>query len=835
MKENRSIDKASKKIKHDIATYLNSLDEVFEQKQGKDFLVRHTKTIDEFVTLMFKTVLREFFGEYVPMYNTLPLTLVAMGSYGREELCVYSDIDLMFVYKEIRGYNIEPIIEMIIHFIWDCGLKVGHRVHRVEDILEASRQDITIKTAMIESRFVCGSKFLWIEVQGWLNSVRKEGVKTFLDEILAHIKARKERYPLTMEPNIKEGAGGLRDIHALLWISNVLRNTQKLSDLTPDIISEEMFKELRVALEFLYRLRLALHLQAHKRQDVLNLENIPFVAKRLGFKNRTSQSTQVALAKTTLKSLWSIKVISQIVIKKMVAPLMFDRGNISKLKKAYIEDGFYLCNGVLYTSMNRSAEPLHVMLKKFQKMQDIPMEFDISVIDYIKKTIIPAQNSSALYLTFSRFFHKRFLYQFLYAFYQASIFQVLLKPMKHTVNYPQFDGYHTYSVGIHSLKCVWRLENIEDIFIKSLFDDLCENGKSLLKLVVLMHDVGKGKKGDHSIIGARVFKEYAKKLNFSKEAIEMGDRLIRHHVLMSNVANRKDIYNEKVIFSFIAALKSAQTLKLLYILTYCDVSSVNKSAYSTFSSKLLRELYEVSLKAFSQDKLLGEASRRRKREKALFNNNEFATLSKEQQQKIMKISSNLFFLKYTSSQIISIASWAFATKDISYKLETQENLCITIICNQRINLSYILQKLSFLSVVQMEIFELFDNYKYFKIEFHEEMSEYDIKFTQNLILKSLQVSLSEPQKKPIIYKRDIKLDCKHSQTYAMLSLNTKDQKGLLAFVIYVFETFNLKISTAKIQTIKNRTRNIFLIEKHGILCDNSKEILDLLCLESKKV
>lgn len=820
--------------KQDIATYLNSLDKTFEKKQGKDFLFSHTKQIDIFVKLMFESVLGDLFKDDILVHNPLPLTLVAMGSYGREELCVYSDIDLMFVYEDVLDLDIESIIELIVQLVWDSGLKISHRVHRVDELLEASGQDITIKTAMIESRYLCGSKFLWIKIQEQFQRIRGYRRNFFLEEMRMLVQKRKKRYPLTMEPNIKEGAGGLRDAHTLFWIANVLHDVQKLSDFVPSVMNKREFKEFKSALEFLYRVRSALHLQAGKRQDVLNLDFIPNVARKLGFQDRALQSAQVALAKQTLQSLWSIKVISQICIKKITRSCFFNKANIVKLRKSYVEDGFYLYGGVLFTSYNRKPDCLHVMLRKFHKLEDRRVKFDISVINYIKNTKIPLKNSSDIYMIFSKFFQRKHLNQFLYAFYKGGILAALIKPMKHTINLPQFDGYHIYPVDIHSLRCVKKLENIEDIFVKSLFEDLCQNGKSLLKLTLLLHDIGKGRKGDHSRVGAKIFKHYAKKLSFSCEAIKMGDRLIRHHTLMSNVAYRQDIYSEKVIFSFIAALKTHQTLKLLYVLTYCDVSSVNESVYSVSNAKLLRELYEISSKAFSQDKLLGEASRRRRREKALLNNKDFKALSTIKQRKIMNISSNFFFLKYTSSKIVSIAKWAFEAKDISWKIETQKNLTFTIVSNQNINLSFILQKLSYLSVVHMEIFELFRHYKYFKIEFNEAVDEHDERLIEKLIMQSLSVTLKKPTLKPFIYLKDVKLNCTHSQTYALLSLKTKDQKGLLAYVIYVFEKFDLKISTAKIQTIKNRTRNMFLIEKQGILCDNSEKILSLLLSKKKK-
>jgi len=162
----------AKVLKADIATYFTTLDETFSTSDGKDFLVKHTRKIDKILRLIYKIALYGMFKSYQPMKNTLPLSMAALGSYGREQLCVHSDIDLLIVYRDMPGYNTKEIIEKIFYLIWDCGLKLGHRVHTVDELLEASRSDITIKTAILESRFIEGSHQLWTETQNVLNMIR---------------------------------------------------------------------------------------------------------------------------------------------------------------------------------------------------------------------------------------------------------------------------------------------------------------------------------------------------------------------------------------------------------------------------------------------------------------------------------------------------------------------------------------------------------------------------------------------------------------------------------------------------------------------------------------
>ncbi|MBE0496188.1 MAG: HD domain-containing protein [Campylobacterales bacterium] len=817
----------SKLIKQHIKTYLSSLDSLFEQTQGKDFLVKHTKSIDGFVKVIFKYTLRQYFGNYMPLYNALPITLVAMGSYGREELCVYSDIDLMIVYKDIKGYNIEPIITAMLYLAWDAGMKLGHRTHKVEELLDASGEDLTIKTAMLESRFLCGSKFLWMETERELFRIRRHDMRAYIEEKITTYRARGEQYPLTMEPNIKQGVGGLRDANTLYWVAQCLHGVTKLKDLVPRFLSEEEFRDLRMAQEFLFRLRSALHLSANKKQDTLNLELIPSVAQKLGFVDKRLQSAQMSLAKKTFESLWTLKITSQIYIKRLCAPLFCDLSNLSSLRAARFRKKLYMVEGTLYASFHKKPDTLKTILEMFLSLEDVPLGFDISFIHYLRQTPLKVHNSPAIYALFKRLFHRQHLNQFLYAFYKAGLLQDLIKPMRHAINLPQFDGYHIYPVDIHSLKCVWHLEHIQDPFIQALLDDLCGDGKALLRLVVLFHDIGKGRKGDHSEIGARLFKLYAQKLGFKEESIAMGVLLIRYHTYMSNVANREDIYNEKVILSFVSTLGDPKALCLLYILTYCDINGVSPTTYSTFTAKLLRELYDLALEAFPKDALVDEASRRRKKEKALAKNPSFMALSNATQRKILGIPSTFFFLKHKTHEIVSISSWALEIKDYDAHILNHQHLSISLVRTRPFNLGYFLSKVAYLDLAHMEIFKLFDGKKYFKIEFNE-VAE-DIGHISQLIDESFDMSKRTTLKQPIILEDELAFDCEHSSTYAQLSLKAKDQQGLMAYIISVFDEWGLDISSAKIQTIKHRARNLFLIEKQGKLCDNKEKIIALLC------
>ena len=824
--------KISKVIKEYIGNYLHSLDEIFVRNQGKDFLVKHTKTLDSFVNIIYKYALRKYFGNYIPFINAIPITLVAMGSYGREELCVYSDIDLMIVYKEIKGYNIEPIIEDILMLAWDAGMKLGHRTHRVDELFSASNEDLSIKTAMLESRFLCGSKILWIETQNELEKIRNYKKKETVLAILDNYKKRIKENSLKMEPNIKESEGGLRDANTLFWLCKIIFNIEKLKDLSDFLLSEREYKEFRSALEFLYRIRSATHLCAKKKQDTLNLEFIPDVARKLGFKDKVLKSAQMQLSHKTLQSMNILNITSKIFIKKVTSPILADMKNITKLRKSRIVPHIYVCNNIVYASSHKYINTLDDVLIQLHTFSKKNIKFDISYVNFIRFCLFPTHNSIKTYKLFKKLLFGSYIYEIFKTLDNASLLQQLAHPFKQVKFLAQFDGYHKYPVDKHTLRCIYHLENIKDDFISSLFENLSLEEKALMRLCVFFHDIGKGRRGNHSELGARIFKAYAKKLEFSPKAVNDGTLLIKLHTLMSNTASREDIYSERVVLSFVSKIKSINILNMLYILTYADINGVGGGVYTDFTANLLRELYNKALYSFSRKNLIDETSSRLRRERILKKSEKFQEFSPILQRKTLGINSNLFFLKYKSDQIIKIAKLTYNTNTFTYKIQTKPYLIIEVIKKEDFNIGYLLGKLSYLNLVHMEIYKLFDEKKYFKLEFNEIISDDDKYLVGELIENSFDMNKKTRLVKPIILKDEIDLDCEHSMSYAQIHIHTKDQKGLMAYVMSKFDEKGIDIAMAKIQTIKRKTRNLILIEKTLYLCENKDEIVEsLTCAE----
>ena len=343
----------SKAIKVSYKLYLNSLEESFKENQGKKFLIKHTKSIDGFLKIIYKYTIRKYFGDYSPMQNALPISLLALGSYGREQLCVYSDIDLMIVYKDIPGYNSKGIMESLLSMAWDSGFKLGHRVHEVSDLLEASRSDQTIKTAMIESRFIYGSKFIWMETQTQLTLIKKENQKEFIQTKLQEYEKRHNKYPIEMRANVKDGEGGIRDLNTVYWIGSVLHQASRVRDMVPQHIGEKEYAMMMTHMEFIYRLRAALHIVAKKKQDTLILELIPDVAKMFNLSQRK-------VAEKTYQALVEIETLAAIFIWRLSHELFQEKHtDITKVTQE-----LYIYKETLFSKTETTKVDLLTILEK---------------------------------------------------------------------------------------------------------------------------------------------------------------------------------------------------------------------------------------------------------------------------------------------------------------------------------------------------------------------------------------------------------------------------------------------------------------------------------------
>ena len=817
------------KIKEKFLDFKANLPKHFQKNQGRNFANFLAKEYDDFIKSYLNETMREFFDDFVPQNDSFAFSVLATGKYAQTLLSANSELEILLVYKNLKGYNIKNFLKEFSEILSSSGINFYIKSVEIDEIFTNYKDDLKFKSETSQVRYICGSKSLYRLVKSEIVKLKEFDKKAFLNYHLKAFLPFSSISYLAQEPNLKSGFGGIDEIYHLNCILNCLDSDISVRSQALKVMNEKEIASFNLNVDFLLSLLTTLNLT--QNSDTFSASSVEITTNFMQTKSKKLQDNESVISQKMLSSMNNVAIYSRFIVASLCRPFFKSELNFDQRKFARLKNGFYEINGVIYVPLHKKPALIENLITELLELKDVDYKFDISAIFYIKRAIITKSGLERAISEFKKIFLRKNSYAILKSLLDAQMIQILIKPMEHISQLAQYDGYHEFTVDEHSILSVKFLENIKDKFIKNLYTELCLEGKTMLKIVTLMHDVGKGLGKDHANIGANIFRAYANKLNLSQKAVNIGVILIKYHTLMSNVSNREDIYSQRVIFAFISKLGNKQVLKLLYILSYCVINATNERLYNAYTAKLLRELYEISLSAFSDENLLDEATRRVKKEQSIKRNSEFLVLEPSLQEKIFKITSNLVFIKYSASEIINLSKVADSLDATEIFINNSKNLSIQIYTKKSLNLSALLYEFAKFDLAYMEIFELFEKKFYIRLDFNQNVKKEELEITKNLALKSLNSEVLKEPLKPNINKDEINFELNHSKDYAKLSINAKDQRGLMAYVMSVFDRLHFQVTSARIQTVKNRTRNLFLIKKNERLESKGEEILNLLISE----
>ena len=817
------------KIKEKFLDFKANLPKHFQKNQGRKFANFLAKEYDDFIKSYLNETMRDFFDDFVPQNDSFAFSVLATGKYAQTLLSANSELEILLVYKNLKGYNIKNFLKEFSEILSSSGINFYIKSVEIDEIFINYKDDLKFKSETSQVRYICGSKSLYRLVKSEIVKLKEFDKKAFLNYHLKVFLPFSSISYLAQEPNLKSGFGGIDEIYHLNCILNCLDSDISVRSQALKVMNEKEIASFNLNVDFLLSLLTTLNLT--QNSDTFSASSVEITTNFMQTKSKKLQDNESVISQKMLSSMNNVAIYSRFIVASLCRPFFKSELNFDQRKFARLKNGFYEINGVIYVPLHKKPALIENLIAELLELKDVDYKFDISAIFYIKRAIITKSGLERAISELKKIFLRKNSYAILKSLLDAQMIQILIKPMEHISQLAQYDGYHEFTVDEHSILSVKFLENIKDKFIKNLYTELCLEGKTMLKIVTLMHDVGKGLGKDHANIGANIFRAYANKLNLSQKAVNIGVILIKYHTLMSNVSNREDIYSQRVIFAFISKLGDKQVLKLLYILSYCVINATNERLYNAYTAKLLRELYEISLSAFSDENLLDEATRRVKKEQSIKRNSEFLALELSLQEKIFKITSNLVFIKYSASEIINLSKVADSLDAIEIFINNSKNLSIQIYTKKSLNLSALLYEFAKFDLAYMEIFELFEKKFYIRLDFNQNVKKEELENTKNLALKSLNSEVLKEPLKPNINKDEINFELNHSKDYAKLSINAKDQRGLMAYVMSVFDRLHFQVTSARIQTVKNRTRNLFLIEKNERLESKGEEILNLLISE----
>ena len=557
------------------------------QNSGLEVMFSHADELDyvlsEWMSFTYDIV---FAGQELP-----EISLVAVGGYGRKELAPYSDIDILFLLNDPDNEKAEEVVSFITSALWDTGLKVGASARTPADCITQALTDMSIRTNLLESRLVWGSRSLFDDFCFRYEQLRtSEGERDFVKSKLEERSARYRRMGSSkymLEPNVKEGRGGLRDLHLLFWLAKYLFNITQMPDLISlGILSPVACHKFLKAHRFLATVRCHLHILCGKAGDILTFDAQKKIARQMGYVDRTGQSA----AERFMTHYYLIcKTVGE--LSRQITVAITDALNGEPQLTFLPEKDFYLINDriAFKEHLHFNETPL-VLLQAFELKQQLQLSLNPQTLQLITdnaKLIRRVRKTPEARRMFFDILLSDNPENCLRLMAECGILGRLIPEFQNIVAQAQFDMYHVYTTDEHTLKAIGYLSEIPD--------DLKPQSKLALYMGTLLHDIGKGRGGDHAQKGAELAEKILADLNVEKDDAETIVWLIANHLIMSQTAFRRDIFDPKTIEDFVAVVQSPERLKLLYALTTADIKAVGPNVWNSFKEKLLKDLFTFAL------------------------------------------------------------------------------------------------------------------------------------------------------------------------------------------------------------------------------------------------
>ncbi len=580
---------------------------------GHEITGGHAFLVDQIVRLIHDHVVAHVF----PVANRSSgerLAIMAVGGYGRAEMAPHSDVDIAFFTPTRRAPWCEQVIEAMLYYLWDLGLKVGQSSRTPDDVVRMAKDDLTIRTALLEGRYLWGDRALYEEVRTRFRAEVVTGTeRQFVAEKLAERNARHKRMGdsrYVVEPNVKDGKGGLRDLQTLYWIGKYIHKVRSASELVDvGLLSESEYRSFRRAEGFMLAVRCHLHTLTGRAEDRLTFDLQRAVAERMKFAERPGKSAVERFMQfyfLQAKRVGSLTGVFLAHIDEQFAHGRERRGFLAGFTaRPRMLKGYRVFGGKIAAPGDDwfRADPVR-LIEVFQLAEAERLEIHPATMrqanrdaGLIRDNVRRDPRANALFIellagrndpeTALRWMN------------EANVFGRFVPDFGKVNAQMQFDMYHHYTVDEHTIRAIGLLSRIER---GELAEDHPRSSRLIHKVksrraayvAVLLHDIAKGRRGDHSVLGAAVAEELCPRFGLSEEETELVSWLVRFHLLMSATAFKRDLTDPKTIEDFVGHVESLDRLRHLLILTAVDIRAVGPGTWNSWKRQLLGELYDAA-------------------------------------------------------------------------------------------------------------------------------------------------------------------------------------------------------------------------------------------------
>jgi len=582
------------------------------------FLERHAEVLDDYFRESFA---RSSVGPRMQVEKN-PYAIIALGGYGRKEQCLHSDVDVLLLFKKKIPDEAKDLVQEIFYPLWDIGFDVSYATRSTKECLALACEDFEVLTSLIDCRFLCGFSPLYSDLMERLRGkvLHRHG-RAYVAWLAERNRERHTRYgdsTYLLEPNLKEGLGGLRDYHAMLWMGRAAYRIAEPRDLEFfGHLSHNEFESLWEALSFVKMVRNWLHHLSGRKCDQLYFEYQVRLAKNLGYRQENGQQAVEGFLGVLHGQMEFLKRQHLMFLKRVVNAKKPGR---KKAPGRTVAPGIETVHDALnFESPEAILQNPHLLIKIFEKSAALgqPLTAGSSrlVREFLYLVDKEFQSSRRVIKSFQRILAAPpHTFNVLNEMLNTGMMVALIPEMKEIVNRIQYDEYHVYPVDKHSLRTVQILKELRDAgpdspdaFYGKLFAEL--SNPELLLWAGLFHDVGKGADGkDHARRGADIVKSVFERMGFSPQDIEVISFLVREHLLLIKTATRRDINDEKIVVQCAGKVRDVEHLKMLCLLTVADSRATGPKAWNDWIATLVKEIFFKVYQTLNKEELATPAA-----------------------------------------------------------------------------------------------------------------------------------------------------------------------------------------------------------------------------------
>ena len=575
---------------------------LLEGASGGEVMAALTMFVDELIIGRYKNAMRRA-GEEAQIEGAQYCCLVAVGGYGHRELAPQSDIDIMFLYSEGSGEVAQALFREVLRHLWDLGFQVGYSMRTLQDCIEMAATDLTIRTSLMSARLLTGSPYLFQEFyRRYFREVVGRGTTHFIEQKVEERRREYEKFGATiylLEPNVKKSKGGLRDFHLFRWAGMARFQAATLQDLADHgLISGQDFLSLTEARDFLWRVRAFLHFEAGRAQEILSFDEQVRLASLYGFQDRPDLLGVEQFMQQYYQHTMGLHETLVRFLDRCLAPPV-KRKSTRQLPADKV-DGYFVVTGRNLTVPSelrpRVLSSPDLLLRLFEMAGSRRLKIDNELLDEIHSHMDSVSDEAFRTPEVSRVFMKILagpgeVAGTLEVMHRAHLLEKVIPVFARVRGLMQFNHVHKYTVDQHTLLAVAKAEALAQE--PGIIGEVCKEirRKDLLHLALLLHDMGKGRKEDHSEVGKVIAEETAARLGCDEQETRTLVFLVHQHLLMSQTAFQRDPYDKKVLLRFVRAVATPETLRKLLVLTAADISAVGPGVLSKWKESLLIELF----------------------------------------------------------------------------------------------------------------------------------------------------------------------------------------------------------------------------------------------------